>query len=127
MKIDPQIEKYRIHSGRWGTNPGDPQGAFLIPYKGGIELKVIASPAEEGIPWEHVSVSLNNRTPNWTEMCYIKALFWDDEETVMQLHPPKSTWINNYPYCLHLWRPLDEKIPLPPSITVGKKEFNINE
>lgn len=25
------------------------------------------------------------------------------------------------PYCLHLWRPLDAVIPLPPSILVGPK------
>ncbi|MDP9039797.1 MAG: hypothetical protein M3O02_11090 [Acidobacteriota bacterium] len=52
-------------------------------------------------------------------MCFVKALFWDDEETVMQLHPPKSEWINNHEYCLHLWRPLNQPIPRPPGIAVG--------
>jgi hypothetical protein len=56
-------------------------------------------------------------------MCYVKALFWDDEETVMQLHPPKSRWINNHPYCLHMWRPTKLEIPLPPDETVGNKEL----
>jgi hypothetical protein len=55
-------------------------------------------------------------------MDFIKGLFWSDEETVMQLHPPRSEWINNHDYCLHLWRPLDVAIPLPPSIAVGYKE-----
>jgi len=37
----------------------------------------------------------------------------------MQLHPPRSKWINNHPYCLHLWRPTKQEIPLPPEIAVG--------
>jgi hypothetical protein len=58
-------------------------------------------------------------------MCFVKDLFWDAEEPVMQLHPPKSTWINNHPHCLHLWRPTGAPIPLPPQIAVGLKELNI--
>jgi hypothetical protein len=59
-------------------------------------------------------------------MCYVKSLFWDDEEAVMQLHPPKSEWVNNHPYALHLWRPIGATIPLPPSVLVGKKDMNVN-
>jgi len=49
----------------------------------------------------------------------VKELFWDPEDTVMQLHPPRSEWVNNMPYCLHLWRPVGLAIPRPPNITVG--------
>jgi hypothetical protein len=66
---------------------------------------------------------VTNRPPNWEEMCFVKDLFWDTEEAVMQLHPPKSRWINNHNYCLHLWRPTNQEIPLPPDETVGKKEL----
>jgi hypothetical protein len=92
-------------------------------------LRVIASTgdADRDIPWEHVSVSLSNRCPNWPEMCFIKGLFWDAEETVMQLHPPQSKWINNHLYCLHLWRPVNARIPLPPEIAVGIKGLNLVE
>ena len=48
-----------------------------------------------------------------------KDLCWAAEEAVMQLHPPRSKWINNHPYCLHLWRPLNQEIPLPPEIAVA--------
>jgi hypothetical protein len=126
MKFSPELEKYRARVGEYATNTGDRFGAFLIPYLNrNYHLKVIASDADREIPWEHVSVSLSNRCPNWEEMSYIKSLFWDDEETVMQLHPPKSKWINNHPYCLHMWRPVKEIIPIPPSITVGFKEMNL--
>ena len=59
-------------------------------------------------------------------MCWVKDLFWAAEEAVMQLHPPKSEWVNNHNYCLHLWRPLDGNIPLPPSIAVGYKALNLS-
>jgi len=125
MKIDLRIEPYRFHGGAWGSNSGDDFGAFRVPGPQGEDLMIIASPgdAHEDIPWEYVSVSTRHRCPTWKEMCFVKDLFWDAEEAVMQLHPPRSTWINNHRYCLHLWRPLDGKIPLPPEIAVGYKEL----
>jgi hypothetical protein len=121
MKLKSELEKYRILKGQWGSNPLDNFGAFEVPGPHGRTLRIIASSGDEelDIHWEHVSVSLSTRCPNWTEMCYVKDLFWDDEETVMQLHPPKSQYVNNHPYCLHLWRPLRVTIPTPPQITVG--------
>ena len=130
------VEDYRVLSGKMGSSPGSDFGAFFIPGPCGRVLVVIASSGDvdNDIHWEHVSVSTRKACPNWTEMCYIKGLFWGDEETVMQLHPPKSTWINNHLYCLHLWRPfyclhlwrpLKVNIPVPPQITVGFKELNL--
>lgn len=51
-------------------------------------------------------------------MCAVKDMFFKPEETVMQLHPAKSDYINVHPYCLYLWRPHDNAIPLPPKIFV---------
>lgn len=59
------------------------------------------------------------RTPTWKEMVYIKDLCWDGEDVVMQLHPRKSEYVNNHPHTLHLWRPIGQEIPTPPSIFVG--------
>lgn len=90
----------------------------------GRSLRIISSDGTwltEKYPWEHVSVSLENRCPNWPEMCFVKDLFWEDDEVVMQLHPAKSDYVNNHPYCLHLWRPLRAEIPLPPIDMVGVK------
>jgi hypothetical protein len=72
--------------------------------------------------WEHVSVSTRRRAPNWQEMCFIKALFWDEEEVVVQFHPKKSEYVNFAKTCLHLWRPLNAHIPTPPSIMVGPRD-----
>jgi len=116
-----------MRRGPWGSGPGDDFGAFSVLGPCGELLMIIASPGDvnEAIPWDHVSVSTYHRCPFWKEMCFVKDLFWEEEETVMQIHPPKSTWVNNHKFCLHLWRPLDGTIPLPPSIAVGLKELGI--
>lgn len=118
MKISPKVEPCRERSGPFWSNPGETQGRFFIPGPFNQTLQVLASSGTDEILWEHVSVSLPNRCPNWLEMCFIKSLFFDDEEIVMQLHPAKSQYINNHPYCLYLWRPRKEKIPIPPRICV---------
>lgn len=119
--------------GRWTNSPkyesqyGDGFGVFNLRCpKTGELLRVIATDGDfeaAGLSpeyaWEHVSVSLPNRCPNWTEMDWIKDIFWAEGEVVMQLHVAKSDHINRHPYCLHLWRPLKAEIPLPPKGAVG--------
>jgi len=125
MKLSPKLEEFRIRTGDWGSDPRDDFGAFEMRGPCGTDLRIIASSGDStvGVDWEHVSVSTHHRCPNWLEMCFVKDLFWDEEETVMQLHPPKSRWINNHPYCLHMWRPCTQAIPLPPDIAVGNKSL----
>jgi hypothetical protein len=97
-----------------------PNGMFLIPHQrySRDRFQVIAS---DGLGWEHVSVTYykKSKTPTWDDMCYIKAFFWDEEEMVMQLHPPKSQYVNNHPHVLHLWKPTEKEIPAPPVVLVG--------
>lgn len=128
MKPTPWIaaEPHRMQPPGLRSNYGDAFGVFAVPYKGGIMLYCVVSDGnfvEAGLPsqyaWEHVSVSTKNRTPNWYEMDFIKDLFWRDDETVMQLHVPKAQHKNLHPHVLHLWRPLNVDIPLPPSDTVA--------
>ena len=94
MRKEPntKAERYRV-SGPLMANCG----AFVIG-----DLRVVVS---NGGGWDHVSVSLSSRCPTWDEMVRMKELFFADDECVMQLHPPKSDYINCHPYCLHLWRP----------------------
>jgi len=107
-----------VKTGMFGSDASyGNNGYFIIPFES-YELVVIAS---DGEGWEHVSVSLRNRTPNWREMCFIKSLFWDDQDCVIQYHPPASEYVNNHDHCLHLWKPINQEIPVPPSILVGFK------
>jgi hypothetical protein len=66
--------------------------------------------------WEHVSVSLPKRTPTWEEMCYVKSLFFEPEECVIQFHPPESKYVNIASTCLHLWKKADGSFELPPEV-----------
>ena len=116
MNFDPSVEPCREINGSWRTQTGDSFGLFYVPHKS-FTLKVIACDGEE-TGWEHVSVSLTHRTPNWDEMCFIKALFWGDDETVVQFHPKVSEYVNQHPHCLHLWRPTTAEVALPPKILV---------
>ncbi len=117
MKVPNQ---YRVKSGALGSDDtfGN-NGLFIVPFKS-FKLQVIAS---DGEGWEHASVSLPNRCPNWEEMCFIKDLFWGEDKWVVQFHPPKSEYVNNHPYCLHLWKPIGRAVDTPPSILVGIKEL----
>ena len=94
-------------------------GRFRVQGPCGCELHVSSSDgAASG--WEQVSVNTNrNRSPNWPEMCFIKDLFWDEEECVVQYHPPLSRYVKNNRYCLHLWKPVAAALPAPPSDLVG--------
>ena len=111
-------EANRITKGPYGSAPNAGNfGAFVIEYKG-LLFRVIAS---DGAGWEHVSVSHGDRCPTWEEMCHIKSIFWDDDDTVIQYHPKKIDYVNIHPYCLHLWRPVHDLLPIPHHLMVGPK------
>lgn len=113
---------YRIAGGMTAPMMDRFHGIFEVPIKGSKRpLRVIASagdgPGCHG--WDHVSVSLPGRCPTWEEMDAIKRLFFHPHEVAMQLHPVEDEHVSNHPYCLHIWRPCDEALPLPPSFLVG--------
>lgn len=108
-KPSDSLERYRILG-----PPGENNGAFQL--ESPVALRIIVS---DGMGWDHVSVSLPHRCPTWYEMNLVKGMFFEDEEAVIQFHPPKSTYRNCHPYCLHLWRPQNAEIPLPDPDMVG--------
>ena len=85
-------EKYRItenHQLASNSSYGN-NGAFLIKYET-YEVYCIAS---DGGGWEHVSVSYSaTKIPSWNMMCFIKNMFWDEEDCVIQFHPPKANML----------------------------------
>jgi hypothetical protein len=119
--LDPAVDRYRRRSAdviqAYGSLGGATEGAFDVsnPWQPGEKLKVIAS---SGNGWDHVSVSLPTRTPSWREMEFIKRLFFKPDETAMQLHVRPEDHINLVASCLHIWRPIDVEIPLPPKVFV---------
>ncbi|WP_158552045.1 DUF7694 domain-containing protein [Komagataeibacter melaceti] len=116
-----EVNQYRITSpeivARFGSSGDSTCGFFMVPSPTDQQkMKVIAS---VGDGWDHVSVSRSSRCPNWPEMELVKRLFFADNETCMQLHVPVSDHISVHPYCLHIWRPHAEVIPMPPSWMVA--------
>ena len=110
-------ESKRVTDGPWKSDStyGN-NGAFVIKVgPADIQAIAIASQGNDQIPWEHVSVSIPGRCPTWEEMCQVKDMFWDEEDCVIQYHPPRSLYCNLHPTCLHLWRytGTDHQIPIP--------------
>lgn len=127
MKFPDQFRAIIKGFPEYNSRPGDDYGLFIVT-RGpcGRGLKIIANgadPLSDG--WEHVSVSiLDDRrrpTPTWAEMAYVKSLFWNDDETVVEFHVPSSDHVNFHRGCLHLWRKPSVEFPRPPSILVGPK------
>jgi hypothetical protein len=120
--LDPRLEKARELTGRYASIPDSgPNGAFMIRTNNGVPFTIIAS---DGLGWEHVSVSITNgkRCPTWEEMCFIKDLFWEKNEVVIQYHPAEEDYVNMHPYVLHLWKPIGVELPTPNPLMVGLKK-----
>ena len=121
MRPEPMIgaESYRVQTSRFQS----PTGASWGWFERG-PLRILSSGSHhdgEFGEWEHVSVSRADRCPTWDEMCLVKDMFWHEQETVVQFHPAKSDYVQNHPFCLHLWK-FRGGHRLPPSILVGIKE-----
>ena len=112
------LEQKRITKGKMTSSYRDGfNGQFAVWHKK-IELLVQAS---NGKGWEHVSVSRrgSNNNPSWGDMCFVKGLFWKPDECVIQYHPAEANYINDHPGCLHMWRPIGQDVPMPPTNLVG--------
>ena len=106
------FEAYRINTQYGG--PGDKFGGAFEMYNPGTDsiLRVIASC---GDGWDHVSVSLPDRTPTWSEMEFVKRRFFADDELAWEYHMPPTEHISIHPHVLHIWRKHGFKMPTPPT------------
>ena len=100
--IPDRLSKARVRTGGYGSDDTfgmngafrliGPNGAFRLIGPNGALLVIMASdgeaPAADG--WEHVSVSLANRCPNWPEMCARKSLFWEPERNGGAVPPARE-------------------------------------
>lgn len=119
MRDLTELDRFRIVENwvvqHYGSVGDSSSGVFRVKNWAGELLSIIASSGEG---WDHVSVSHPRRPPTWGEMEMVKRLFFKEHETAMQLHVPTTDHINIHDNCLHLWRPLDREIPLPPKYMV---------
>lgn len=125
MRQAPWIkaEPYRVQIPLMESAWGDSFGLFVARFEAfGATLRIMVSDGRNSLlehgpkyAWDHASVSCADRTPTWAEMCFVKELFWEDHETVIQFHVPAAEHINCHPFTLHLWAPLLLPIPRPPA------------
>ena len=66
-----------------------------------ISLEPQKSPS---VRWLHASASFGDHTPSWSDMSEVKETFFGAETMAVQMHAPRSQWVNEHPYTLHLWR-----------------------
>lgn len=122
--VPPELESYRIKNipppqvmtDYWMNNEGMTGVFRLKPKRFNCEFFVLSS---QSLGWDHVSISKIQKgrkikCPIWEEMCYIKDLFFDPEERVVQYHPKRSEYVNAHPGVLHLWRFQEIEFPAPP-------------
>lgn len=111
MRSFLELARYAMRHPTLGEPDPATGGFFMLG-----RLRIIASWSDG---WDHVSVSLEDRCPTWTEMERVKRTFFKDTEAAMQLHVPVADHLSLHPYCLHIWRPHDATIPLPPKNMVA--------
>lgn len=98
MRDNLEINKYRIRQGELATPDSyGMAGSFIIPLGHTRRAVVITCNGDTGSGWEHVSIHVIRKrgrkniqeTPTWKDMCFIKNLFWSDDEVVIQKIDPK--------------------------------------
>lgn len=121
-RLPENLEKARVLTGHYASTRYDgANGAFIIKGPTKEILRIIACDGTDpdALEWEHVSISCGSRPPFWSEMCFVKNLFWEEEECVIQFHPPKSQYVNCHPFTLHLWRHTKNNFPTPSTHLIG--------
>lgn len=101
----------------WADPQPRPSITHLPPAKRKIVEELWGKEKEITLPlpvWEHVSVSAKIGCARWDEMCWVKGVFWEPHEWVLQFHPATSENVSVHDTTLHLWRPVGVEIPTPP-------------
>jgi hypothetical protein len=81
------------------------RGPFSIIMTGQIE--------EDGKKWLHVSVARPDKLPEWDLLKEIKAIFIGRSKQAIQIFPNEAMYVNQHPYCLHLFCCVDAADPVP--------------
>jgi hypothetical protein len=135
-EVPKELEEGRVRSGPWATTSDRGlcgvfivQGLIVAGHTGEGDMVCVDIASGErrivsaNTGWEHVTVETDHRIPTWDEMCFVKNLFWQEEECVVEYHPPLSQYVRCNPYCLHLWRPKHATIPTP-SVSIVTRGFD---
>ena len=107
-----RANRWRIKTGSYGSTEVDGfNGAFLVPLEGELWHVIIA----DGMGFKHLSITNAQKRmlPNWTVLSRVKDAYCGDDEWAVLYFPAKDDYINDHPFCHHLWTPLNEPLPKP--------------
>lgn len=93
MKVELPPDLYKLDS----THPE----AFRTDTGLGI-LKSIDNTPKWG-PLKHVSISREDRYPNWDEILRVKDFFFGNIDCMMVI-PKSKNYVNVHPNCFHIWQ-----------------------
>jgi hypothetical protein len=112
-----RANRWRIRNGQFASTDQEGfNGHFLVPLNGELWHVIIS----DEFGWKHLSVTNAQRKmmPPWEIMCRLKEAFYGDDEWCVQFHPARDAYVNDHPFCLHIWRPLEDELPKPPLVFV---------
>lgn len=97
-----------------------PRGFFILPNPRTMKGMYILIQADNLQGWEHISIAIpsENRWPTIEELNWIREFFWDTDERLVQFHGK----LKKNEFCIHLWKPIDQELPVPPSFMAGTKQ-----
>lgn len=72
-----------------------------------ISVIVSGDRALDGKRWIHISLARPNKMPTWDEYRDVGRLFLWEEAWAYQVIAPKGRYINQHPYCLHMFACVD--------------------
>ena len=127
--------------GKFATTKEDgPNGAFIIPARNAkVKGQCLLIMINSSFGWEHVSIRMyNGQTsnamaifPTHFDISDVKNLFWDKDETVVQIFPDERLYKSRNDYIIHLWScklngPFNE-FPMPPANVAELVGYHLGE
>jgi hypothetical protein len=91
---------------RWGDGN-------MLMHRSGLKVIVDTAPCDDGREWMHISMSREDRLPSFDDMKFAKETFAGNDRYAYQVFPPAAKYVNQHPFCLHLYVPLTGADPLP--------------
>lgn len=77
----------------------------------GLNVIVSAEIKSDGLEWLHVSFSRTSRIPDYKDIQMVKRDFIGNDKKAIMVFPDEDHYVNNHPYCLHLWYSADNPLP----------------
>jgi hypothetical protein len=72
--------------------------------------------------WEHVTAYLPHRAITESEENQLADIFWEPNDVIVKFPRMHSTRNHHMIHMVHLWRPVDQTIPVPPREFSGAHE-----